>query len=117
MNKAIRSIWHMLKMSAETITMVMAIINSLARSGVERAVVVEGKSINAAALSELDNANEVAIRLKEITDVRDGISPEAFNQARVFLDKYREKRNSEITGTAYANRTIDEKTPEVKPKK
>ena len=55
-----KSIWHMFRMSSETITMVMAIINSLARAGVERAVVVEGKSTNAAALSELDNDSSKA---------------------------------------------------------
>ena len=107
----------MIRMSSETITMVMAIVNSLARAGVERAVVVEGKSTNAAALSELDNANEVAIRLKEITDVRDGISAESFNQARVFLDNYRDKRTAQIAGTQYSRPVVKETVEESKPKK
>lgn len=102
-----KSIFKMFVSSAEAITMFMTIINSLARSGVERAVVVEKKSIAAAALSELDNANTVAIRLEEITNVKDGISPEAFNRAKAFLDNYQAKRHAEITGTPLSTSTPD----------
>ena len=98
MERMFKSIFSMFVGSAEAITMMMVIVNSLARAGVERAVVVEKKSINAAALSELDNTNAVAIRLKEITDVGSGISAESFNQAKTFLDAYTAKRHCEING-------------------
>lgn len=107
MEAMFKSIFKMFVSSAEAITMFMAIINSLARSGVERAVVVEKKSIAAAALSELDNANNVAIRLDEITDVQSGISPESFNRAKTFLEEYQAKRHAEITGTILRPRTPD----------
>lgn len=98
MENMFRSIFMMFAQSAQAITMTMTIINSLARAGVERAVVVESKSIAAAALSELDNANTVALRLTEITDVSNGISAEQFNKAKDFLSNYKAKRTAEITG-------------------
>lgn len=110
MENMFRSIFMMFAQSAQAITMTMTIINSLARAGVERAVVVESKSIAAAALSELDNANVVALRLSEITDVSNGISADQFNKAKNFLSDYKAKRTAEITGTP-----IPGNTPPVEP--
>jgi len=79
---------------ADTLTMTMLSINHLARAAVERTVVVEKKSVAAAALSEMESINTLALRLQDIQSDANGISPESFDKLRPSLQptKLRESR-------------------------
>jgi len=81
---------------ADTLTMTMLSINHLARAAVERTVVVEKKSVAAAALSEMESINTLALRLQDIQSDANGISPESFDKAKTFLAAYQAKRKQEM---------------------
>ncbi len=117
MSNLMKSLFTMIIQSAGAITMGMTMVNSLARAGVERAVVVEKKSIAAAAMSELRNANDVAKQLDEITSEANGISAESFNKAKAFLEAYQAKRSAELDGTTVPITTIPDPTPPTSRKK
>jgi hypothetical protein len=111
MEAMFRSIFTFIVTGADTLTMTMMMLNNLARGGVERTVVVEKKALAAAALSELDSINTFAERLKEISDVSDGISPEQFDKARQYLDNYALKRKAEMIGVPLVMRKAAAKKP------
>jgi len=82
--------------TADTVTMGMIAVNHLARSAAERTAVVEKKSIAAAALSELDSHNTVAIKLKEIHNTTSGISKEELDAADQFIRNYQSQRSIDL---------------------
>jgi hypothetical protein len=95
MHSMLRSIATFIVTFFDTITMAAISLNHLARSGVERTVVVEEKSRAAAALSQYENVNNVALRLEEVNDTNSGISAESLINAQEFLAAYDAKRKDE----------------------
>ena len=88
MEAMFRSLFTFIVTGADTLTMGMLSLNHLARGAVERTVVVEKKAVAAAALSQLDNINTVAERLREINDAAAGIDDESFKKAAEFIQDY-----------------------------
>jgi len=111
MEAMFRSLFTFIVTFADTFTMGMLALNNLARSGVERTVVVEKKSVTAAALSELANVNQVAERLQEIEDDASNITPESFTKAEVFLTNYQNRRKAELAGVPVMVRRAASKKP------
>lgn len=114
MESMFRSIFTFVVAASDTFTMVMVMLNNLARSGVERTVVVEKKSIAAAAISELDNKNVVAERIQEIRENSSNISDEAFDEAASVLKDYTARRKAELAGVPIRVRRAAAKKPNKK---
>lgn len=76
----------------DTLTQGLIAVNHLARGAAERTVVVEEKSIAAAAMSELQNEFDVARRLQEVYKQGLDLSDTALEEGRAFLDAYKAKR-------------------------
>ena len=96
---------------ANTVTMAAVSLNHLARSAAERTVVVEEKSRAAAALSQYENVNTVALRLEEINDTNSGINQESLDKAATFLAEYDAKRKSEAISVPLNIRRAEKKEP------
>jgi len=81
----------------DTVTQGLISINHLARGAAERTVVVEEKSIAAAAMSELQNEFDVARRLQEVYKAGSDLSETALEEGRAFLNAYKAKRKASET--------------------
>jgi len=79
---------------ADTVTIGMVALNHLMRGASERAVIVEQKSIAAAALSQLNSQFDVANRLTEIHEANVNITPEILTEADTFLANYMANRSN-----------------------
>ena len=95
MTSMLRSIATFIVTFFDTVTMGAISLNHLARAAVERTVVVEEKSRAAAALSQRDNVNAVAMRLEEINDANNSLTQDSIDAAEQFLKDYDAKRKSE----------------------
>lgn len=115
MHSMFRSLSTFITTLFDTITMAAIMLNHLCRAGVERTVVVEEKSQAAAALSQLENENTVAVRLAEITDISTGISPAARQEGIDFLAAYRAKRDKVLVTTPAVIKQAAKRTPGNKP--
>jgi len=80
--------------AADTLTVGMVALNHLARAASERTVVIEQKSIQAAALSQLEGRHVLALRLQELAEQYSTITPELRAEADVFMDRYEERRST-----------------------
>lgn len=78
--------------SFDTVTQGLISLNHLARGAAERTVVVEEKSIAAAAMSELQNEFDVARRLQEVYKAGQDLSDTALEEGKAFLEAYKTKR-------------------------
>lgn len=111
MESVLRAVATLIVTFADTFTMAAVSINHLARSAVERTVVVEKKAVTAAALSELDNINTVANRLHEIEDLNKSIGPDALEKAKEFIAEYQARRQTEAIGVPIHIRRAEAKSP------
>ena len=109
MESVLRALATLIVTFADTFTMAAVSINHLARSAVERTVVVEKKAVTAAALSELDNINTVANRLHEIEELNESIGPDALAKASAFIQEYQDRRKAEAIGVPIHIRRVKAK--------
>ena len=76
----------------DTGTQTLIALNHLARGAAERTVVIEEKSVAAAAMSQLQNHHDVARRLQDLYKNNADLSPEAIEEGKAFLDTYKAER-------------------------
>ena len=107
----LRSIATFIVTAFDTVTMAAISLNHLARAGVERTVVVEEKSRAAAALSQYENVNTVALRLEEINDTNSTIDQTSLNKAKEFLSEYDAKRKDEAVSVPLNIKRAEKKEP------
>ena len=117
MHSMLRSIATFIVTAFDTVTMAAISLNHLARSGVERTVVVEEKSRAAAALSQYENVNTVALRLEEINQANSTINQASIENAKTFLQEYDAKRKDEAISVPLNIQRAAKKQPGKKPGK
>ena len=76
----------------DTATQSVIALNHLARGAAERTVVIEDKSVAAAAMSQLQNHHDVARRLQDLYKNNTDLSPDAIEEGKAFLDSYKAER-------------------------
>lgn len=103
----------------DTTTQSLIAVNHLARSAAERTVVIEEKSVAAAAMSQLQNHHDVARRLQDLYKNNADLSPEAIEEGKAFLDAYkaeRKLRDTPVVITLYKGKEKkDTQAPEASP--
>lgn len=76
----------------DTVTQGLYALNHLSRGAAERTIVIEEKSVAAAAMSQLQNHHDVARRLQDLYKNNADLSPEAIEEGKAFLDAYKAER-------------------------
>ena len=92
MRKVFQAFGTTLVTNLDTITQGSLILNHLARGGVHRAYVVENKSEQSAAVSELRGQTQLAIELHEAQKEREGITDDTFAASAAFMEHFRKRR-------------------------
>lgn len=86
----------------DTATQGFIALNHLARGAAERTVVIEEKSVAAAAMSQLQNHHDVARRLQDLYKNNADLSREAIEEGKAFLDMYKAERKLRETPVVVA---------------
>lgn len=76
----------------DTLTQSLIALNHLARAASERTVIIEEKSIAAAAQSQLTNRFDVARRLQDSYKANKDLTQEAIDEGAAFLAQYKQQR-------------------------
>ena len=88
----LQSFSRSLSTTFDTLTQSLIALNHLARGAAERTVVIEEKSVAAAAMSQLQNHHDVARRLQDLYKNNADLTPEMVEEGKAFLDTYKAER-------------------------